>query len=37
MLRTQMVVHRWGPKTRGLALFDRGTNPEFSIICDAGY
>lgn len=25
MLRTQMLVHRWGPKTRGLALFDRGT------------
>ena len=26
MLRTQMVVHRWGPKTRGLALFDRELN-----------
>ena len=33
MARTQILVHRWGPRTRILALFRRRTLPEFSILC----
>ena len=36
MARSQIQVHRWGPRTRILALFRRRTLPEFSIVCDVG-
>ena len=36
MARTQIQVHRWGPRTRILALFRRRTLPEFSIVRDVG-
>ena len=36
MARTQILVHRWGPRTRILALFRRRTLPEFSIVRDVG-
>ena len=32
----QILVHRWGPRTRILVLFLRQTQPEFSFVCGAG-
>ena len=37
MVPTQILVHRWGPKTKISALFRRQTEPEFSFVCGAGY
>ena len=33
MSRTQIQVHRWGPRTRVLALFHRRTWQKFSFVC----
>ena len=37
MVRTQILLHRWGPKTEISALFRRRTEPELSFVCGAGY
>ena len=37
MVPTQILVHRWGPKTKISALFRSQTEPEFSFVCGAGY
>ena len=33
---SQILVHRWGPRTRILVLFRRRTYPEFSFVSSAG-
>ena len=37
MGRTQILVLRWGPRTRISSLFRRRTQAEFSFVCGAGY
>ena len=37
MVPTQILLHRWGPRTKISALFRRRTEPEFSFVCGAGY
>ena len=36
MVRNQILVHRWRPRARILALFRRRTWPEFSFVCGTG-
>ena len=36
MVRNQILVHRWGPRARILALFRRRTWPELSFVCGTG-
>ena len=35
MARNQILVHRWGPRSRISAMFRRRTQPEFSFVCGA--
>ena len=37
MVPTQILLHRWGPRTKISALFRRRTEPKFSFVCGAGY
>ena len=36
MVHSQILVHRWGPRSRTLALFRRRTYPEFIFVSGAG-
>ena len=35
MARNQVLVHRWGPRSRISVMFCRRTQPEFSFVCGA--